>query len=137
MILLILGVTVIIYTISLGYISLNLRQEGIAEGKKLTNTYALRKANEIKTRMNDVMSAIRSSASIMRDYLQYPTELREKLQRENLFRVLDMYPFFESTWMSWELEAIDPDWELPYGRERIICFYQDGKEKVVKENMDT
>jgi methyl-accepting chemotaxis protein len=46
-------------------------------------------------------------------------------------------PKYDAVFMSWELSAIDPDWDLPYGRERLNFYMRDGEIKSSTENANT
>ncbi|MEQ9052809.1 MAG: hypothetical protein RLP11_21000, partial [Marinoscillum sp.] len=64
MMIFIVGVTVLVYIISLGYISFQLRANAIDEAEKLADSYARQKANEIKAILDEDMAVARSMADI-------------------------------------------------------------------------
>jgi len=132
----ILGITITIYMVTLGYVSISLKQKSIDEAQKLANSLALEKANKIQARFDEVMSATRAMGLILKDYVQYPKEVREKLQKELLFTVLEDNPDWEATFLSWELEYIDQNWTKHYGRERIVCYFENGEPKAVVEQLN-
>ncbi|MEP1032340.1 methyl-accepting chemotaxis protein [Ekhidna sp.] len=127
MMLFILGLTVIIYVITLGYISYNLRGNAISEAEKLADSYAMQKANVIKTIIDEDLAVARIMAEAVEEYTYMPDAQRNELRKTFLEKVLKMYPKYDATWMSWQLEFIDPNWDKSYGRERFNS-YMDGDE---------
>lgn len=129
----ILGLTVIIYVITLGYISFNLRNNAINQAEKLADSYAAQKANEIKTIIDEDLAVARVMAQAVEEYTLLPDKQRNHLRKQLLDKVLVLYPKYDATWMSWQLEFIDPNWTESYGRERFNS-YMDGDE--VKSSME-
>ncbi|WP_462249518.1 methyl-accepting chemotaxis protein [Ekhidna sp.] len=127
MMLFILGITVIIYGITLVYISYNLRSNAISEAEKLADSYAQQKANTIKTIIDEDLAVARVMADAVEEYTYMPDEQRNSLRKTFLEKVLTRYPKYDATWMSWQLEFIDPTWDKSYGRERFNS-YLDGDE---------
>lgn len=123
----ILGITVLIYLITLGYIGFNLRNKAIAEAKKLANTFSIQKANEIKSILNEDMAVARDMAAIVKEYTYMPRELRDSLREDLMVNILKTYPKYDAVWMSWQLWAIQPGWEKENGRERVNYYMRDGK----------
>ncbi|MEO9801671.1 MAG: methyl-accepting chemotaxis protein [Reichenbachiella sp.] len=134
MMLFILGISLVIYVVTLSYVSITLRQNAIVEAKKLANSLALQKANDIKANLDEGVAISRTMADIIKDYVYLPTEQREAMDRKLLVNVLDNYPEFDATWLSWELEAIDPNWDKSHGRRRSTYYYENGR---LNETIDT
>lgn len=127
MMLFILGVSLVIYVVTLSYVSIKLRQNAIVEAKKLANSVALQKANDIKSNLDGGIAISRTMADIIKDYVDLPQSQREQMEKDLLVNVLDNNPEYDATWLSWELEAIDPDWDKSFGRRRSTYYYQDGQ----------
>lgn len=127
MMLFILGVSLLIYVVTLGYVSITLRKNAIVEAKKLAYSLAFQKANDIKSNLDEGVAISRTMADIIKDYVDLPQAQREKMEKDLLVNVLDNNPEYDATWLSWELEAIDPDWDKPYGRRRSTYYYQNGQ----------
>ncbi len=121
----ILGMTVVIYVITLGYIGFNLREKAIVEAKRLADTFASQKANEIKAILNEDMAVARDMATIVQGYTKMQNPLRDSLRENLMVEILKKYPKYAATWMSWELYAIDPTWTKSHGRERINFYQRD------------
>lgn len=133
MMLFILGISLVIYVVTLSYVSITLRQNAIVEAKKLANSLALQKANDIKAKLDEGIAVSRSMADIIKSYAYLPKEERERLQKELLVNILESYPDYDGTWLSWELETIDPNWTESYGRQRFTYYFKDGE---LLENID-
>lgn len=133
MMLFILGITVAIYVITLGYISYNLRANAIQDAKTLADSYALQKANEIKAIIDEDLTVARVMAEAVEPMTFLPDEERNRQRKELMDRIILLYPKYDATWMSWQLEFIDPEWNESYGRERYNS-YMDGNE--VKSSLE-
>ncbi|WP_420578213.1 methyl-accepting chemotaxis protein [Ekhidna sp.] len=133
MMLFILGLTVIIYVITIGYISYNLRKNAIAEAEKLADSYAKQKAGEIKSIIDEDLAVARIMAKAVEEYTYLPDAQRNELRKTFLEKVLKLYPKYDATWMSWELRFIDPNWDKTYGRERFNSYMEGDK---IKSSME-
>lgn len=135
--LMILGISMLIYAITFGYISFTLKEKALIEGKKLANTAALQKASEIKSRLDEDMAISRSMANIVGNYVDLPKKDRNRMQEQLLISILENNPKYEATWISWELNAVDPDWTKAYGRERTTYFLEKNILKSSQELVNT
>ncbi|MEO9967365.1 MAG: methyl-accepting chemotaxis protein [Reichenbachiella sp.] len=133
MMLFILGVSIAIYVVTLSYVSIKLRENAIVEAKKLANSLALQKANDIKAKLDEGMAVSRSMADIIKAYPFFPKEQREQMQKDLLVNILKSYPEYDGIWLSWELETIDPEWDKTYGRQRTTYYFKDDE---LKDNND-
>lgn len=123
----ILGITVLIYLITLGYIGFSLRNKAIIEARRLADTFSSQKANEIKSILNEDMAVARDMAAIVKEYTYKPGEIRDSLRKSLMINILKTYPKYDAVWMSWQLWAIQPGWEKENGRERVNFYMRDGK----------
>ncbi|MEQ9305440.1 MAG: hypothetical protein RJQ14_16135, partial [Marinoscillum sp.] len=127
MMLFILGLTVIIYIITLGFISYNLRSSAISEAKKLADSYAEQKANSLKAIIDEDMAVARNMAEIVKGYTKMDKPIRDSLRKDLMVNILKQYPKYDATWMSWQLWSIQDGYDKPYGRERTNFYMRDGK----------
>ena len=132
----ILGLTVIIYSVTLGYTIFNLRKSAISEAKKLADTYASDKANDIKAKLDEDMAIVRAMALIMNDYVNLPTDQRVDMQFKLMKNVLREHPKYEAVWMSWQLQYIDTAWTKDYGRLSINSYWDGDQIKTSEERKD-
>ncbi len=123
----ILGVTIATYIGIFGYLTFTIRQKVTTEARKLADSFALQKANEIKSTLNEDMAVARAMAQVMKGYVDLPKILRDSLRRNFMVNILQTYPKYDAVWMSFELSSIDPNYTKSYGRERINFYMRDDK----------
>lgn len=123
--LVVLGITVITYVLTVGYFSIKLRNNAIEEAQKLANSHAEKKANEIKAIIDEDMAIARALSLTIQDYVDLPRSQMDNLREKMMRDILKAYPKYDAVWMSWELYAIDSSYTKTYGRERIN-FYERG-----------
>jgi methyl-accepting chemotaxis protein len=127
MMLFILGIAVVSYIGTFGYMTISLHQKVESEAYKLSDTFALQKAGEIKSIINEDMAVARVAANALKAIVGYPRPIRDKIREELMVNILKTYPKYDAVWMSWEISAIDSSYTKPYGRERINFYTRDGK----------
>ncbi len=123
----ILGISVVLYLLTFGYLTFSMRSKIIQEATKLAHANTLQKANDIKTILNEDLSVARTMAYTLQGYLDLERPIRDSLRKSIMTKVLVEYPKYDAVWMSWELSAIESDYDLPYGRERVNFYTRDGK----------
>lgn len=122
----ILGTALLTYLSTIGYIGYNLKNAAIQSAKELADTYAHLKANDVRARLNEDVAIARTMSEIVTNYASLPREERDSLTMSLMVNVLASSPKYEAVFLSWELEAIDSNWHLPYGRERVNYYMRDG-----------
>ncbi|MEO9484760.1 MAG: methyl-accepting chemotaxis protein [Ekhidna sp.] len=127
MMLFILGLTVVIYVITLGFISYNLRKSAIGEAKKLADSYAAQKANSLKAIIDEDMAVARNMAEVVKGYTKMNKDMRDSLRWDLMVNILKKYPKYDATWMSWQLWAIQDGYDKIHGRERTNFYIRDGQ----------
>lgn len=126
MLLLILGLTLITYLITVLYIIDSVRFRAFDEGKKTASMVAQKKANEVKSIIDEDLTVSRIMAEAVEDMTFLPEDERNRRRKEFLDRVLQQYPKYDATWMSWQLEFLDENWNESYGRERFNSYFENG-----------
>jgi methyl-accepting chemotaxis protein len=137
MLIYILTVSSVIYALALGYVSLKLNNIAFDNAKELTNTYAREYANYTKADLSVDMNMARALANVSMIYKNLPLDQMYDVMNEMIFHLLEENPNFLSTWYNWELSAIWPDWEKPFGRERLTYYRMDGQILYRTEIIDT
>ena len=127
MLLLILGLTVLTYLITFIYIIYSVRDKALDEGKKAAMLVAQKKANEVKAVIDEDLAVARVMAEAVEDMTYLPDEERDRRRKELLDRVLLLYPKYDATWMSWQYEFINEEWDKSYGRERFNSYMEGGE----------
>lgn len=137
MMLYIMGATALLYIVIFSYVGIRLNDESLKESIRLADSYAVQKANDINARMQEDLSITRSMAIILSDYAHLPADTRYEMQKSLMTSILKRYKGYDAIWMNWELGAIDPEWNLPYGRKRITYFRKGGEIRETIEVIDT
>ncbi len=118
----VLVVSVIIYSISIGYIIVNLQQKTVDDAKQHTRTLAREYANYVTKELNYDFDLTRGLGWAFQEFEKLDSEQRDDFYNDILKNFLIKNSNFFSTWVSWELNAILPDYDLPYGRVRHAFF---------------
>lgn len=137
MMLYIMGATALLYIVIFSYVGVKLNDESLKESIKLADSYAVQKANDINARMQEDLSIARSMAVILSDYAALPTDTRYEMQKSLMTSILNKYKSYDAIWVNWELSAIDPEWAMPYGRQRTTYFRKNGEIRETIEVVDT
>ncbi|MEO9482962.1 MAG: methyl-accepting chemotaxis protein [Ekhidna sp.] len=136
MLLLILGVTVVIYVGTLGYIAYSLRANAIADAKKLADTSAVQKANFINSKFERFLSISRTIEALVKTKQNLSLNERLDYQTNLLQNTLRYTPELETIWISWDMKSLDPAWPLDHGRERHVYVNTPSGEKMVHDTTD-
>ncbi|MDA3779799.1 MAG: hypothetical protein PF487_06225 [Bacteroidales bacterium] len=137
MLLYILIVSSLIYITALGYVSLKLNEIALNDAHKLADSYAGEYANYTKANLNVDIDMARATAQAFQGYMNIKENDRNKIYKEILENLIKENPNFLSTWITWELGAVYPEWNKPFGRERITYYRLGGQIKYKKEIIDT
>ena len=132
--LLILGLTMLIYIITFGIISYNSRSNAIESAKKQADAFALQQANAIKGIIDEDMAVARSMARTFKEYTFYRKGLRDSLKDILIKQTLKSYPKYDAAWLGWELRFIEDDYTETFGIEHSNYTSKDGSiESFVKQ----
>lgn len=126
MLTLILSMTVIIYIFSLGYIIVNVRAKSFSDAEQLTFTQAREYANLVKADINYDFDLSRGLGWALQHFHTIPPENFDDFVNPMLREFLERNPNFFSVWVSFELDALLPDYYLPYGRVRHTFVRENG-----------
>ena len=132
----ILTATIIGFSVVLGYILLNTNKNAIEDGSRFVTTTAIEYAYLVKSELENDAATCRTLAQAMSSYDNITIEESDKLSPQLLREILQNNPHFISIWVSWELNAIDPDFNEINGRIRHNYYRQNGKEYHIREIMD-
>lgn len=137
MFLLIVGITVLIYSLAVGYISIRYKNMALDNSKRLARAQVERHASAVSATLNHDIGVARTMAQVMYSLRHKPLHETEPLLDTFLINVLRQNPLYIDVFQQWELNHIDPQYDKPHGRLRI-SFYNSG-EKIVKlrEVLDT
>lgn len=136
MLLLILGVTILVYVVTLGYIAFSWRKNAIADAERLTDTSALQKANRVHSQFESYLGVSRTMAAMANDLGSLPTEERFREQDRILRQIQVNMKEFATVWISWDMQAIDPAWPTSHGRERNVYIYAEDELITIHDTTD-
>lgn len=125
--------SMIIFVLSLTFLSIKYRDLTIKNSSTIADLYASQAANTTETMLEQDLSTVKTLRDAFRSYNEIDNELRNKLYEGILKNVLLNNREYLSVWMSWELIEYSNDWIYPYGRIRTatlkdlsgVSFYVD------------
>ena len=125
----ILGTSILIYGIVIAYISINARQTAFNDAAKLTDIYAKQTASDIKARLDADLVLVKTLSEAFQVYKNLPQEQWKEIFSSMYLEVFKNNPHIYSLWDSWELKAIDSEWDKPTGRYVYIYWRENGQIK--------
>jgi len=111
-----ISLSVAIYAIAIGYISVNAKKTAYNNSVELVNSIADKYALSIQSDMTEYSTVVRTLATAFKVYKDMPREEWDPLFIKMYDKVYRENPDFYKLWDSWELNKIDPEWNLPTGR---------------------
>ena len=136
MILFILLLTLLIFTVVISFIAYSTRENVIADAKELADTSAIQKANLINSKFERFLSISRTLEAIVKDKHSLDRNERLSFQRDLLSDVATYTDDLETVWISWDIQALDPDWPYESGRERHVMINLPNGQKVHYDTTD-
>ena len=127
----IIAASLIIYIAAVGYISFKARKMAYQDATKVTDRYVHESAKDVKARLDADLSIVKTLADAFHTYKYLPQEQWQDLFSKMYNEVFKSNPHIYSIWDSWELNAIDPEWDQPTGRFVIIYWREN---EVIKHN---
>ncbi len=103
----ILSVSVAIYLVAIGFISIKTRNANFRDATRLADTYAAQYANLSKVSLSSYMFSTNTIADIFENYREIPEDYRRELFAHILKVGLQNNPDFLSVWSIWETQSLD------------------------------
>ncbi|NOQ25496.1 MAG: GAF domain-containing protein [Bacteroidales bacterium] len=116
----IISASIIIYTVAIGYISINDRKEAFKNASLITNEIVQNYAIDISNQLNSDMSIVKTLSYSYLVYDNMPKPQWKKIFKDMYLEVFKKNPHFYALWDSWELSAIDPNWTKAFGRYSMV-----------------
>lgn len=134
----VIGASVIIYAIALGYISIKSRNTALNQAVTVTNTYSEKSASEIKYILEEDLFTVRTLSQSVLSYRTMPEKQWKEVFAKMYKEVITQNPQFLSLWDSWELSNLDPTYKKDYGRYVCEFWREKGelKSKASLKSMD-
>lgn len=111
-----ISLSVVIYAVAIGYISVNAKKTAYNDSVELVNSNADKFALKIQNDLNEYMSVVRTLANAFKIYKDMPREQWDPLFIKMYDKIYRDNPDFYKLWDSWELNKIDKTWTKPTGR---------------------
>lgn len=118
--------TAIIYIVSVGYINFRYWDYTREMSIQIADLYTNQSAITAQSVLNADMKIVDALENVFLGYSKIEKKTRESVYGQILQDVLANNSNFLAVWMSWELNAIDVDWALPYGRKRTVSYWESG-----------
>jgi methyl-accepting chemotaxis protein len=122
--------TAIVFVISIGFVNYRYWIYSKKLAFNISDLYAKQNATNAQSILMADMKVVQTLEQSFIGYDQIPQKEREKIYNNILKNILENNPNFLAVWMSWELNAINPNWKLPYGRRRTAAFWNFGNIKI-------
>ncbi len=133
LLLFILSFTIVIYLIAFSFIILGIRDKVFKDAEKLIQAHAREYANLVTAELNYDFDITQGLGWAAQSFENVPDTMFFDYYEEMLYDFVIRNPNFYSTWISWELNALDPDYTLPYGRVRQT-YYRQGNQILYKQD---
>ena len=130
-VLIVIGLSAIVYGIAIGYISTNTKRISKNDAVAVTIATAQKYASNIRTLLEEDLAAVKVLSKSVLVYKQMPEEQWKRVFAKMYEEVIKDNPQFIAIWDSWELSHIDPNHTKPYGRY-VAEFWRDGSQ--IKSN---
>ncbi len=112
----ILSTSMLIFIISLGYITIKSRNLALNEARELATKTAHEQANVIQSKLASDFNVAKTLAQTGQAYFSAQWEEWNKIFLEQQLHVITENPNYLAVATSWELNFIDPEWNKPHGR---------------------
>lgn len=126
--------TGIVFTSSVGYISVKERQRALRDATALIDNSAANYAEEISNTFNQHLSVVRSLAQTFKVHESLPPGTWMPLIVDMHKQIFENNSDFHALWDSWEYSYIDPEWQLPHGR--LLNYYSRKEGKIVFDQIE-
>jgi methyl-accepting chemotaxis protein len=127
----------IIYALSLGYVSFNLRSNAYNNSKEIIKTSTRENRNLIQNDLGKVLESTLTLRNIFNRYNNFDGKIRDAFYDDVLESWLENNKDFLSVWLVWELKAFNPAYNKKNGRIRNVRFRLNNVISTLKETVDT
>jgi methyl-accepting chemotaxis protein len=128
---LIIGTSVVIYALAIGYISVKAKRAAMDDAITVTKSTAEKYASDIKSLLEEDLVAMQTLSKSVLSYKLMPEDRWKEVFGRMYFEIINDNPQFLAIWDSWELSHIDPSYTKPYGRY-VKEFWREGQQ--IKNN---
>ncbi len=118
----ILVFTVLVFSSSMLYLSINVKKNTINDSKAIVDSYTKEKSLILKNKFNEVLAITRTLANVFTENIDKEVENINPSSKKILKNTLKNNPDFISVWLNWEISAIDPNYKKKNGRVGRFCY---------------
>jgi methyl-accepting chemotaxis protein len=126
----------IVYGVTLGYVSFNLKRTALNDSKAIIDANLKSYCNLIQDDINQVVKSTYTIRDCYNGYLGMDESYRDQVFDGILFDWLKQNPALLSTWQVWELKALDPTYNMKNGRVRNVIYNLNGQISQDKQTVD-
>lgn len=126
--------TAIIFILSVGFINYRYWNYTRQMAIQIADLYSKQSAISAQNILEKDLEIVKTLENIFKGYKNIEKETRIEIYKQALADVLANNTDFIAVWTSWELNAIDLTWALPYGRKRTTAYWDEG---TIKYRIDT
>lgn len=138
MLIFVLGTTMLIFILSIVYVSYSSRHMAYNESVTLVKDVSKSSALQVEKELNKSMDVVRTLAQAYSAYNYLPEEQWKELFIRMYEKVFVNNPQFFKLWDSWELKAIDSTYTKDHGRY-VVTYYRENsgiKYRTVLRSLD-
>jgi methyl-accepting chemotaxis protein len=128
---LVIGFSAIIYTITIGYITTSAKRNAMSDAVTITQSTAQKYASDIKRLLEEELVSMKTLSQSVLSYKLMPEEQWKQVFAKMYEEVIKENPQFLAIWDSWELSNLDPNYPHNYGRY-VAEFWREGN--TIKSN---
>jgi len=134
----ILGAAVILFSFTIGFLSLSNKKASYSNVTKLTNSYTDHYSAIIENWLNSDMVIVRTLSRSFLEHKQMDFEKWRELIMGIYRQIMLDNKHIDAIWDSWEFSYLDPNWDKSYGRWIHIFYHEQGKllSKYEKRSLD-
>ncbi len=118
----ILVFTVLVFSSSMLYLSINVKKNTINDSKAIVDSYTREKSLILKNKFNEVLAITRTLANVFTENIDKEVENINPSSKKILKNTLKNNPDFISVWLNWEISAIDSSYKKKNGRVGRFCY---------------
>ena len=127
----------IIYCITIGYISYQLKSITYTESIEIVKTSTRENRNKISEKLNVMMESARTMRNVFITHEKYEPAQRDAFFENILLSNLEKNPEFLSIGLYWEIRALDKNYKKKNGRIRNVVYRANNKIMTQKAVVDT
>lgn len=114
--------TTIVLLNTILFFSVNVRQNTIADSKKIADSETQKYTLQIKNILDKALESTKSLSKSMIQGKNLPLQMRDSMNKEILISFVQSNNDYLSIWMDWEIKAFDKNYNKKNGRFSSIAY---------------